>query len=670
MLVKIIFAVLKNSEMNRKITSFVVLFLLCLSVFGQKPESILFSIGNQNIMLSEFQYIYEKNNKNDKNFYSDTSVREYLNLFVNFKLKVAEARNVGIDTTEKFKNEFKTYRDQLTKPYLTDKKATDKLIAEAYERMKEELRASHILIRLNEDAPQDEVDKALAKINDIYKKANKGEDFSKLALELSEDPSAKMNSGDLGYFSVFHLIYSFENVAYNTSVGKISKPFRTEFGYHILKVTDRRPYQGQIKVAQILLAYDENAADADKEKIKSSIFEIHKKIKEGESFDNMVKLYSDDERTKNNNGVLPEFNSFSFNIPDIIKEQAFKLKNIGDVSEPFETNYGWVILKKLDLKGLKPFEEMENYIRSKVRKDSRSEMSNLSLIESLKKQFSFKEYPKNLQAFKANVDTNILQGNWKANNVNANLPLFLIGKKAYLTTEFAQYVEKNQKLLRFSNVDFTVSKLYENFVNESLMAYADQHLEENYADFRNLVNEYLEGMMLFEITDQKVWSKAMKDTLGQEEFYHKNISNYMWKMRVDAEIYICRSEEVANNVVAMLNNNKSSDEIAEVENAKNPLNVSYSKGKYEEGENKYLNNYFGKKGVFLAPEPETNTYRVINLTNYYDPEPKKLKEIRGIVIADFQSFLEEQWLKELKEKYPVKINSKILDELINNHKKN
>jgi len=656
--------------MIRKITCIVVLLGAALSSFCQKPESVLFSIGSQNIMLSEFQYIYEKNNKNDKNFYSDTSVREYLNLFINFKLKVAEARANGIDTTEKFRNEFKTYRDQLTKPYLTDKKATDNLIAEAYDRMKEELRASHILIRLNEDAPKEEVDKALAKINEIYKRAKKGEDFGKLAIELSEDPSAKVNSGDLGYFSVFHLIYSFENVAYNTSVGKISKPFRTEFGYHILKVTDRRPYQGQIKVAQILLAYDENATDADKENIKASIFEIHKKLKGGESFDNMVKLYSDDERTKNNNGVLPEFNSFSFNVPDIIKENSFKIANIGDISEPIETNYGWVILKKLDIKGLKPFEEMENFIRSKVRKDSRSEMSNISLIQNLKKQFSFKEYPKNLQVFKNSVDTNILNGSWKPKEIaNSTLPLFLIGKKVYSVGDFAKYTENKQKMVRFANAEFTVNKIYESYVNENLLAYADQHLEENYPEFKNLVNEYLEGMMLFEITDQKVWTKAMKDTLGQEEFYEKNIANYMWKKRVDAEIYICRSEEIANNVVASIKSNKTSDVIAEIENVKNPLNISYSKGKYEMGENKYLNNYFGQSGVFIFHETETNSWRVINLIRYYEPEPKKLKEIRGIVIADYQSFLDEEWLKELKNKYPVKINNKILEELINNYKK-
>lgn len=655
--------------MTAKRLIFIVFFFTTMYVSGQKPESVLFSIGDQNVMVSEFQYIYEKNNKNDANFYTEESVREYLNLFINFKLKVREAREMGIDTTEKFRNEFKGYRDQLAKPYLTDKKTIDKLVAEAYERMKEEIRCSHILIRVAEDAPQEEVDKALARINQIYKKAKKGEDFSKLADEYSEDPYVKVGHGDLGWFSVFHLIYSFENVAYNTPLGKISKPFRTEFGYHILKVTDRRPYQGQIKVAQILLAYDENPTDEDKARVKEKIFEIYNQIKAGESFEKMVKLYSEDERTKNSDGVMPEFNTFSFNIPEVIKEEAFKLKNIGDISEPVETSYGWVILKKLDLKGLKSFEEMENYIRSKVRKDSRSELSNINLIANIKKQYGFKEYPAVLQGFIKTVDSNLLNGTWSAASREAFTGiLFLIGKKQYPLSDFAKYVEQKQKSVRFATVEFTIRKLYETYVNEKLLAYADEHLEETYPDFRNLVNEYKEGMMLFEITDQKVWTKAMKDTAGQEKFYEEHIDNYMWKKRVDAENYICRTEEVANEVFEMLKKGWSADTIAKTENEKNALNVSYSKGRYEQGENKYLEEFFGKTGVFKFQDKESGSWRVVNLIRYYEPESKKLKEIRGIVIADYQAYLEELWLKELKNKYPVTINEKILEELINNHK--
>lgn len=657
--------------MTKKYLFFIAFLLITSCLSAQKPESVLFSVGGQNVMLSEFQYIYEKNNKNDPNYYSEESVKEYLNLFINFKLKVMEAKELGIDTTEKFRNEFKGYRDQLTKPYLTDKKTIDRLVAEAYERMKEEIRCSHILIRVAEDAPQEEVDKAYAKINRIYKLAKKGADFSKLADENSEDPYVKIGHGDLGWFSVFHLIYDFENVAYNTPLGKISKPFRTEFGFHILKVTGRRPYQGQIKVAQIFLAYDENATDEDKQKVKEQITEIYHQIKAGESFEKMVKLYSDDDRTKNNDGVLPEFNTFSFNIPEIVKEEAFKLKNIGDISEPFETQYGWIILKKLDLKGLKSFEEMENYIRSKIRKDSRAELSNTNLIATLKKQYSFKEYPSVLQNFIKNVDTSLLAGQWSASKAEAYIGnLFLIGKKPYTLQDFAAFVEQKQKTVRFATVEYTIKKLYELYTNEKLIAYADEHLEETYPEFQNLVNEYREGMMLFEITDQKVWTKAMKDTSGQEEFYLRNIDNYMWKQRVDGENFICRNEDVANEVVELLKKGFSADSIAKIENEKNALNVSFSKGRYEHGENKYFTDYFGQTGIFKFQDKESGTWRVIHLIKYYEPEAKKLKEIRGIVIADYQAELEELWLKELKNKYPVIVNEKILEEFIKNHQKN
>jgi len=656
----------------KKSIIFLFLCTMVLQLSAQKPESVLFSIGGDHIMVSDFQYIYEKNNKNDQNYYSEESIRDYLNLFVNFKLKVKEAKSMGIDTTGKFVDEFKMYREQLTKPYLTDKKTTDKLVLEAYERMKEEIRASHILIRVDEDASQEDVEKALNKINEVYKRAKKGEDFAKLALEYSEDPSAKTNQGDLDYFSVFHLIYSFEDVAYKTPVGKISKPFRTEFGYHILKITDRRPYKGTIKIAQLFIPFSTDNADAaqEKERVKAKIDEIYQNIQKGESFEKMVKLYSEDERTKSNDGIVPEFNTFSGNVHPRIKEEAFKLEKDGAISTPFETNTGWYIIKRIELKPLKPYEEMENYIRNKVKKDSRSQQSYTSLIADLKKQYHFKEYPKALQSFNSLVDTSVLKGQWFIKDKNLMTEtLFLIGKEKYTQLDFAEFIVKRQKSMHFNHLNYAVAKYYEGFVNESLMNYADQHLEENYPEFRSLVNEYREGMLLFEITDMMVWSKAMKDTSGQEKFYSDNQKNYMWKKRVDAETYICRNEEIAAKVKDMLvKENKSADDIAKLLNEENPLNVSYSKGRYEEGENKLLEEYFHQKGVFVFVDA-SNNWRVVHLINYIDAEPKKLSEIRGIVIADYQNYLEQQWIKELKLKYPVIINEKILAELISNHKK-
>jgi peptidyl-prolyl cis-trans isomerase SurA len=644
--------------------------LIVFSANAQKPETVLFSLGDTKVTLGEFQYIYEKNNKNDDNYYSSESVNEYLRLYINFKLQVREARQLGIDTTEKFQKEFKTYRDQLTKPYMTDQETTNELVKEAYERMKEEINASHILIRLEKDASQDKVDAAYQKIKSIYKEAKKG-DFAELAKKYSEDPSVKNNSGNLGYFTAFHLIYSFETQAYHTKVGKVSKPFRTEFGYHILKVHDRRPYQGDISVSQILLPVAKDATEEDKDRIKATINEIHQRLKEGENFEQMVSMYSQDKRSKNNQGKLPEFNSFSFNIPPKIKEVAFTLKNDGDFSEPFESQAGWHILKRNSLKPLKPFEEQEKYIRSKVRKDSRAQLSYDNLITKLKKQYRFKEYEENFEEMYSLIDTSLLAKKWKVEDeTRFTKELFLIGKESYTQLDFAKFLEGMQDKQQYKKLKYAIDRYYEAFVNTSLIKYSDKHLEENYPEFRNLVNEYREGMMLFEIKDQMVWSKAMKDTIGQQAFYDRNIDKYMWKKRVDAETYICRNQDIARQVKSMIEKDgKSVDEIATELNKINPLNISYSHGTYEEGENKVLKDYFGKKGVFLFEDNQSKSWRVLNMKKYHEPEPKKLKEIRGIVIADYQQELENQWIAELKEKYPVSINDKVLEELISNHAK-
>ncbi|MBL6964203.1 MAG: peptidylprolyl isomerase [Bacteroidetes bacterium] len=636
---------------------------------AQKPESVLFSTGDSKVTVGDFQYIYEKNNKNDDNYYTAESVKEYLRLYVNFKLKVKEARNQGIDTTEKFLTEFKTYRDQLTKPYMTDQETTDRLVLEAYDRMKEELKASHILIRLAEDASASEIDTAYAKIKKIYRKAKKGNDFASLAESYSEDPSVKNNKGELGYFTVFHLIYPFENQAYNTKAGKVSKPFRTEFGYHILKLSDRRPYQGDISVSQLFIPFEKDATEEQKNRTKQTITELYQKISDGESFEKMVGLYSQDNRTKGSNGKLPEFNSFSFNIAPKVKEVAFTLQNDGDISEPFESQAGWHILKRNSLKPLKSFEEMEKIIRTKVRKDARGQLSFEKLLSNIKKQYRFKEMEGSKNIFYSQVDSSLLSGNWQIANPSIfNQNMFLIGKKYYSQLDFAKYLEEKQKNQRYKTIPFAIDKFYNSFVNNSLIMYSDEHLEENYPEFRNLVNEYREGMMLFEITDQKVWSKAMKDTLGQLEFYNSHIDKYMWKKRVEAETYICRDENIAKQVVAMIEKDgKTADEIATELNMVNPLNISYSHGKYEEGENDLLTAYFGKKGVFKFFDDESESWRVANMKTYYEASPKKIKEIRGIVIADYQQYLESNWIEELKKKYPVAINEKILAELINNH---
>ncbi len=632
---------------------------------AQKSESVLFTIGDESVLLSEFQYIYEKNNKHDSNFNSPESIKEYLDLFIKFKLKVMEAKSRGIDTTQSFINEFKGYRDQLTKPYMTDKSTIETLKKEAYERMKWEIRASHILIRVAKDALPSEVEKAKAKIDEIYKRASKGEDFSALADETSEDPSVKYNHGDLGYFSAFHLIYDFENVAYQTNPGEISKPFRTEFGYHILNVTDKRPYQGQIKVAQIYVSTPPESDSTAKAEAKEKIESIYKDLKEGASWDAMVEQHSDDKRSKVNGGELPPFTNFSYSIPEDFKAKAFALKNDGDFSEPIETQIGWHIVKRLSITGLAPYEEIEFDIERKVNKDSRSRLSEENLINKLKSEYRFKGKSKWLDGFEPLLDSTVFVGKWDIpEGQDLNTRLCQLGKEVLTYKDFANYIKEQQVKERYSNIPFALQQYYKGFVKKSVLDYADRHLEEKYPEFRSLVNEYKEGMMLFDITDKMVWSKAMSDTTGQKEYFEKQKDKYMWKDRVDAVIYICKDKSTAGRVKEMLENDKSPDQIAAKLNSEDPLNVSYTMSKFEKGEEPLLDPYFDKTGIYIVEPGKTENWRTVHLKERIPAQPKKLNEIRGIVIADYQSFLEEKWISELKEKYPVKVNEEVLNSII------
>ena len=641
-----------------------VLTLFVFSVQAQKNGTVLFSLGNEPVYLGEFKYIYEKNNRNDSNFYKPANVREYLDLFIKFKLKVKEAKSIGTDTTAAFRKEFKTYRDQLVRPYLTDKSSIDKLVKEAYERMKTEVKASHIMVVVAEDATPVDSLKAYNKILEVYKKLQAGEDFEKLALANSEDPSVKYNKGNLGYFNTFNLIYSFETKAYNTPVGQYSNIFRTQFGYHILKVTDRRPYQGQIKIAQILIKKPATATENDDiSRLKAD--SVFRKLQNGANFSDMVKAYSDDERSKSRNGEIPAFNAFTFQVPEAIRENAFNLKKDGDISAPFKTDLGWIILRRMELKGLDSFKILEPNIRTRVNNDSRSLVADESMIAKIKKDNNFKANKKGLDVFNTAIDSTILIGKWKISDPKKfSKELFRIGKIKYSQLDFAKYIESNQGNFKFNNKQFALKSLYNEYLRTSLYAYADSHLEDQYPEFKNLVNEYKEGMMLFDITDKMVWTKAMNDTIGQEKFYSESKSKYMWKKRVDAEIYTCKTPEIAAKVVKYLESGKlTADSIANLLNKIDPLNISYSKGTYEEGENQLINNYFGQTGIILAGN---QLNQVLNLKKYTEPEPKKLSEIRGLIISEYQNTLEKKWVEELKVKYPVVIDEAAVETMIKN----
>lgn len=625
----------------------------------------IFSVGNEPVSVDEFRYIYEKNNASDKNLYTEKDLREYLNLYANFKLKVREAHDMGLDTSSKFVKEFHNYREQLAQPYLTDRKVTQGLIDQAYERSKYELRASHILISCAPDAsPKDTLD-AYNKAMEVRAKLMKGGDFQKLAREYSNDPSVANNGGDLGYFSTFQMIYPFENAAYQLNdTGKISMPVRTQFGYHIIKITDKRPYRGEILVRHILISSNNNDTPEKQKLAKNKADSLYSQLQKGASFSELAKQFSDHVQSRQNGGELPRFNSFA-QYPEKFKDEAFALKKDGDYSKPFKTQFGWHIVQRVELKGIGTEKEMEESLKQKISRDSRSDRSREAAIASFRTQYHVTEDPKVLKKFNKRVDTSLLRGAWKGSpKIDRKKVLLTMDGKQYTNGDYEDYLIKTQQPGRFKDLSYALSQYYKNYTDELVYNYEDKNLENLYPQFKNVAKEYKEGILLFDITDQKVWGKAMTDTIGLKKFYEENKDKYKWKERAEAHVFDLRDKTAAEAVKKELKaGKKKPSDIADSYVKKDPLSLNMKEGLFEKGDNKALDTVKWAPGVYDAGVIN-NRYYIVKIDKIEKPEYKKLNEVKGLVIADYQDYLEKKWLVTLKQKYPVTINEQVVQSLV------
>ncbi len=661
------------------------------------------------ITKSEFEAVYKKNNGKEVNNASK-SVKEYVDLFSLFKSKVYEAESMGLDTLGSFKSELAGYRRQLAAPYLTDKNTNENLLTEAYERMKWEVRASHILIRVEETAlPKDtleawtranlirnavmgkmpssseianydkllknstEVAKLLkgkdssvykAKFSsvknlaDYYKSAK--DKFQDLAPKTSDDPSVVDNKGELNYFSSMDMVYPFENAAYNTKVGDVSPIIRTKFGYHILKVYDKRLNRGEITVAHIMVKLPKDANEQDKANAKTKISELKDKLKTM-TFEEVARQFSDDKQSSDRGGLLQPFKSGR--LPKDFEDAAFGLKNNNDVSEPVLSPYGWHLIKRIDLKSTPAFNDIKNELKTRVNRDSRSSMGKNALITRIKKEYNFKENLKHRDEVVKELDSTYLKATWKADRVSklGNKEILNIGGKSYTQNDYAKYLE-SQMMFRSPTDAVELGKgMYRTWVEECVVNYEDALLEQKYADFKNLLREYRDGILLFDLTDQKVWSKAVKDTAGLKGFYEKNKNNYLWGERADVTTYKCLNDKVAKELRKLLKAGKTEKDVVTTLNKTSQLNVSVENVTYLKGENKDVDANW-KTGVVAndIKDAKENKVLVLVVNNVMPKSPKLLAECRGMVTADYQNYLEAEWLQYLKSKYKVSVDETVL----------
>lgn len=627
-----------------------------------QTDNVVMEIDGKKVTKSEFLQIYLKNNPNPK--YDKQALDEYMELFKKFKLKVAEAEALGYDTIPKLKKELAGYRKQLSQPYLIDSTKNSSLVKQAYERMKNEVHAAHILVKVAENASPEDTLAAYNRILAIKKRIENGEDFATVAKGKngSDDPSAVRNGGDLGYFTAFQMVYQFEEAAYNTPIGKISDPVRTKFGYHILKVIDMRPARGTMKAAHIMVATGKDASAEDIESAHKKVDEIYAKLQAGESFEKLASEFSDDSQTAEKGGELPLFGTGTTTrmVPEF-EEAAFQLKANGDVSQPVQTAFGYHIIKRLDLTPLRSFEELKKEIQGKVNKDERSVVTQQSFIEKLKKTYAFKDsYSKTSKWFVQNIDTNYYKGTWNADKLKTNTAMFTLDKKAFTQKDFASYLQKNFRAYRNMDANALVKKQYAAWQNSEILAYEESKLDSKYPDFKALMQEYHDGILLYEIMSDKVWNKAIKDTSGLKTFFEGHNANYTWGKRYNAYIYECSNEDISKKVAAMLKNDTiSSRTVINTINKDSELNLRVRTGKLEVESTPYLKGHDLKKGVNPAYVFD-GKYYIVKVDEILEPTQKTMAEAKGAATSDYQTYLEKEWLTEIAKKHPIVIHEQVL----------
>jgi len=645
------------------------LLMFCGSLSAQQEKPLLV-IHDEEIFADEFMNVFLKNSTNKSA--TKEEIDDYLELYINFRLKVAEAKEMKLDTQQTFKTELEGYRKTLAMPYLTKTEILDKLVDEAYDRMQWDIRASHILIRVSPYASPADTLKAYRQAMNVRSRALKGESFGKLAMEFSDDESAKSgqgnqrvpgNQGDLGYFSALDLVFNFENAAFALKVGEISMPVRSEFGYHVIKLTDRKPALGRVQTAHILIAVSPDAADTELSEAEKKINDLYDRIIAGESFEELAKEYSDDKVSGMRGGVLPWFGVFRM-LPEFI--QPLYGMQPGNITKPVLTPYGYHIIKLIEKKSVASFDEMKSDLKNRVMRDSRYEKATLSFVEKLKQENGFQLFPDALKKFNNAVSDSIFKGTWRAEMMQGfEAPLFVTGNKTYNQMDFALFVERNQFIEEDSDKNTYLNKLFEKFVNERVIAYENENLENKHPAFATLMKEYHDGILLFDLTDRMVWSKALKDTTGLQSFYETIKFNYLWPDRVEGTIYYVHDQTTAKKFHKALSKaaRKGADlsQIADSFNKGENVMVTEESGIYIKSEHPVFSS-IQATGIG-KPFEKDGKFVIVKTDRLISPEPKALREVRGVVTNEYQNHLEKEWIRELRSKYQWHVNADVLKTL-------
>jgi peptidyl-prolyl cis-trans isomerase SurA len=655
----------------RQIILLALTLLISVQVIQAQTDPVLFKVENDEVRVSEFRFIYDKN-IGSKADYTEASLNEYLEMYQNFKLKVRKAKDMGLMEDKNLQRELDGYRKQLSSSYLTDKEIVDKLVREAYDRSKKDILISHILVLLPENASQDQVELAFSKIKALRAQVSPA-NFADVATQQSQDPTARENGGDMGYFTSMQLPYELENVIYTTPEGSISEPVRTRFGYHIVWVRGSRPARGQVQAAHILLRTSET--DAEQNKLQETqINNIYAELKRGAKFEDLVAKFSEDNTSKASEGVIGWFgiNRYSKEFEDA----AFALKNDGDFSAPIKTAAGWHIIRRVKAMQNPSYEEARTELTTKVRKDSRFNLVQQALVDKIVADagLNLNQAVRKtiLDSLMVSPDFNTYR--WKMPTMpNAQEVLFSVGTQKVTVKEFIEFALRNPAdrvnavaKTGESKQEAGLEAIFKKKIAETALAYEESQLGTKYPDFRNLMREYEEGILLFEVAKRLIWDKASSDETGLQAFYNQNGGKYKWDERARIIQYKIKSEDAKLVAKIMKYAKKKGPEavVAKFNTAENKL-VEFSEQYIEKGKDKGMQNLKWAKGSMDVPvvaTPGTTSFRKVE--SILPSTPKSLQEARGYVVADYQDYLEKEWVKELRGSYKIEVNKDVLKSLV------
>ena len=640
-----------------KVIQLFIVFLSFNLFYGQ--EKPILKIDDDEVYISEFEQIYWKNKK--ENIATKEDLDNYIQLFVNFKLKVKAAEEMGLDTSKKFKDELAGYRVQLERPYLIDTSINENLINEAYYRTLNEVSASHIMVQLSPNPSPKDTLAAFQKIEDIRLKINSGiASFEELAEEVSEDPSAKFNKGNLGYFNAFKMVYPFECAAYNTPVGKISKIIRSKYGYHLVKPNNIRKAKGRTRTSHIMITINPKTKDikAAENKINSIYEEL---TLQNKKFEALANEYSEDRKSAKRGGEIGWVSSADNFYPSF-KETVFSLKEDEEFSKPFQTPNGWHIVKRLEFEPIGDLNSMRYELKNKIQKDSRAQKTKASFINKLKAEYNTKESFKPKILFDLVKKKGINNQNFKEFNANKVLktPILTFNDLSFSNIDFIQYLIKGNLYKKcINNIDLLKNN-FQKFVAKELIEYEKTQLEKKHPDFRALMKEYRDGILLFEISDQKIWSKAVKDTTGLKKYFNNNRTLWQYPNRINGTLFTSNSKKIINRAYKLIVKGRiNNDSIIALLNKEDALNISYKEKNIDDFKN-YNTNFDNLNDGANKPIFANGKWYLFFVKEKLVTRTKEFNEAEGIIVSGYQSFLEESWLRSLKEKYNIEINYDIL----------